>query len=149
MKNKIGKRSALVTLAAMAGALGMLVTATPAQATTTTLSGTVPSCSTAVAYGTARTNSQAQNAVSFKATNIGPCGGTLSIALRNSSGKTYARGTAKYNQTVAIKSDNGNYWVAPGTFYINASSDGACGSSGCAAGKSWSASFTYNVRWTP
>jgi hypothetical protein len=149
MKNKLGKRSALMTLAAMAGAIGMLLTAAPAQATSTTLTGTVPSCGTAVAYGTARTNSFAQNAVTFKATNVGPCGGTLTIALRNSSGKTYARGTAGPNRTVAVKADNGNYWVGAGTFYVNASSNGACGSSTCAAGKSWAAAFTYNVRWTP
>lgn len=149
MKKKIGKRSTLMTLAGAAAALGMLLTATPAQATTTTLSGAVQKCGVAVGYGAARTNSQAQNAVSFKATNVGPCGGSLSIALRNSSGSTFARATASPNQTVAIRADNGNYWVGAGTFYINASSNGSCGSSTCAAGKSWAASFTYNVRWTP
>ncbi len=149
MKKKLGKRSALMTLAGAAAALGMLLTATPAQATTTTLSGTVSSCGAAVGYGTARTNAQSQNAVSFRPTNVGPCAGSLTVGLRNSSGNVYARGTAGLNQTAAIRATNGNYWVNAGTFYITASSNGSCGSSTCAAGKSWAASFTYNVRWTP
>ncbi|OII39713.1 hypothetical protein BIU98_11845 [Curtobacterium sp. MMLR14_010] len=149
MKKKFGNRSALMAVSAMVGALGLLFTAAPAQATTTTLTGTIQHCSEATAYGAARTNSYSRNAVSFRATNVGPCGGDLTIALRNSSGKTFARGTAGSGKSVAVKSDTGTYWVTPGTFYINASSNGACGSSTCAAGKSWAASFSYNLQWTP
>ncbi|VXB06023.1 MULTISPECIES: hypothetical protein [Curtobacterium] len=149
MFKKFGRRSAMMTLAAIVGTLGLVLTAAPAQATTTTLSGPISECNFTLKYGVARTNSNAQNAVSFRPTNTGGCGAPLTLALRNSSGSTFARGTANSGKTVAIKADNGKYWVGAGTFYINAGINGACGSSTCAQGHSWSASFTYNVRWTP
>jgi hypothetical protein len=134
--------SAAVTAGIVALTLGSAI---PAQATTAPISGQVPGPGYVVQYNTARVNSYPRNVVSFTPTSVGNAGGALTIALRNSSNRTFARATSA-RSAVTVKADNGNIWVAGGSFYINAEISGGCGAP-CGA-STWSANLSYSIKYT-
>lgn len=96
-------------------------------------------------WDTPRTNTYAQSYVAFQQTGNGAAG-TLWLALRNTSGSTFARGQSAGAWTT-IYNDNGNPYQPSGTFYLNSEITGACGGSGCGL-VGWSANFQWNIKWT-
>lgn len=135
----------LLVVAALVAMAAVVSSATPAQAATASLVGN-QQLNTVMHYNTARTNSNAQNFVSFRPTTVGNSGGYVVIGLRNTAGTQFASGpAANLRQTVTIRNAGLNY-VTAGTFYINARWVGACG--GCDPGY-WAGDLTYNVRYVP
>lgn len=140
-----GRKLVLLVAALFLTTASVVSFATPAQAATATLVGN-QQMNTVAHYNTARTNSNAQNFVSFRPTTVGNSGGYVVIGLRNSAGTQFAAGpAATLRQAVTIRNSGLNY-VTAGTFYINARWVGACG--GCDPGH-WAGDLTYNVRYVP
>jgi len=131
---------------ALALSAALIVTlSTPAAAATASISGKISACGVNQYYSTGRVNSLNQNAVTFKATSLGPCGsGSLSLGLRASSGvaSSFAKTTVTNTSSVfRFKATNGASYISGGTFYLTASSPGACGGS-CG---SFTGTLTYSV----
>jgi len=141
----LDRKLVLLVVALLMAMASVVSFATPAQAATATLVGN-QGMNTVMHYNTARTNSNGQNFVSFRATSVGNSGGYVVIGLRNSSGTQFASGPSTgFGQTGTIRNSGLNY-VTAGTFYINARWVGACG--GCNPGR-WEGVLTYNVRYVP
>lgn len=121
--------------------------ASPARANSTSLSQSGTSYGTVYAYNTPRTNTFPQNYVSFTPTGVGPGGGGMTMGLRNAGGTQFARGVAGPGQTVGLRNTNGNIWQPGGTFYLNVSLSGACGGPDPCPLFTWSANFSWNVRY--
>jgi hypothetical protein len=120
-----------------------VVIAQPASANQTTLTGN-GYVGVVKAWDTPRTNTYSQSYVAFQQTGNG-AGGSLWLALRNTSGSTFARGQSG-GAWATIYNDNGNPYQPSGTFYLNSELTGACGGSGCGL-VNWSANFQWNIKW--
>lgn len=146
--NRARKPIRMSVLAALGAVALTVAVSVPASAASSGISGPPGKCGSNTYWNTARVNSFAQNTVTFRANSVGPCGGTLVVGLRASSGtaSSHASGAARAGQTVAVRTSSSQSWVRAGTFWITTATPGACGG-GCSG--TWNATLTYNVRWMP
>lgn len=121
--------------------LSVAFSSSSAYATTTNISGS-QSIGVVIAYNTKRTDTVSKPLHSFEELQANA---PAYIALRRSSGKTYARAEGVYNKYVSIKDDSGTLYTAPGDFYINFEQDGGCG--GDCGSVDWNGKLQYNIQY--
>lgn len=143
------RRSTAFVVSAFLAAVLLIVPAAPASAATASLSGYQDESSTAW-WGTARTNTNLNNRMSFQYSSRTPGDPYIVLGIRSTAAGTtsFAKTTSMYvgQSRVFTRVSNGSQAIPQGTFYITSSlGPGGCGAD-CGV-ITWGGTLTYSVAY--